>query len=254
VNNCAKGFSERVSECEKTLINEGYKVFSHRNKLYKKNDIEYAIIYFGYIVYVRYYPRSVNILILASKFGEIYSYNPEKDTLKKVGYGVNKNGYRTAFLPTGVYNNKGYLIYLHRTVSSVVLWAWTQKKPTVNELKVIKGIGTKVKMYNTVIIAEFQNKHHTNDEDYYLSNLEWNFVKRGKRHWKAVIGNDPVKDARGLMLRGEFPSNREFKERWDLSVSDSAISAMKYGNTWQVRTEPIAPMTNPMENLKDNIG
>jgi hypothetical protein len=245
---------QKINDCREKLISEGYSVVSERNNLYRKNNIEFAIILFGRIVYLRYYPRSVNILILASKFGDIYSYNPEKDTLKKVGYSVNKNGYRISYLPTGVYNNKGYLIYLCRTVSSVVLWAWTQKKPTVYELKVIKGIGTKVRMYNTVVIAEFQNKHHTNDEDYYLSNLEWNFIKRGKRHWKAVIGNDPVRDARELMLKGKFPSNREFKEKWDLNVTDSAISAMKYGNTWQVRTEPIVPMTNPMENLKDNIG
>lgn len=247
-------FVQQFTDCEKKLISEGYKLFSFRHKIYRKNNIEYAVIYYNHIVYLQLNPESRNVLILVSQFGDIFTYNPATHAFRRIQYTTNEDGYRIVMLPTGTYNHKGQHIQLCRTLSSVVLLAWTQKKPTEWELKVIKGIGTEVRLYNTVIIAEFQNGHHTNDEDYHLSNLEWNFVKRGKRHYKARIGNDPVKDARGLMQRGEFPSNGEFKAKWDLDVTDSAISQMKYGNTWQVRTEPIAPMTNPKENLKDNLG
>jgi hypothetical protein len=247
---------QQIADSKKALINEGYTLINGRHNLWQKNNIEYAIIYYGKIVYLNYCPLSMRILILVSAYGDLFSYNPENGRLTKIQYHKNKNGYRIVNLPTGTYKSSGRQKQLRRTLSLVVLLSWTQtqKKPTVWELKIIKGIGDEVRMYNTVVIAEFQNHSHINDEDYYLSNLEWNFVKRGQRHHAWKIGNKAVQDARYLYMNGMFPSISSFKSKWNLDVADCTISQMKYGNTWQVRTEPITPMTNPMEELKDNIG
>lgn len=232
---------------------EGYTVFNERYGLFVKGD-EFKLIQGTRVVCLKLYPFSTEIVLVSRFNGMVFYFNTKTGKLKEKKHSITDEGYHYMGIPTGERDEDGRQIFIIKTVSTIVLETYCGRRPTVEELKIIKGIGTEVDMYDTVVIAEFKNEHHTDYIDYCLDNLEWDFVKRGIRHHAWKIGNGPVYDARELMMNGEFPSNAAFKAKWGLDVSDSAITKMKYGDTWQVRTKPIAPMTNPMEELKDNIG
>lgn len=232
---------------------EGYKVFNERYGLFVKGN-EYKLIQGTRVICFRQYPFSTEIVLVSQFNGQVFYFNTKTGKLKEKKHSINDDGYHYMSIPTGQRDEYDRQIFVVKTVSTVVLETYDRPRPTVEELKVIKGIGTEVDMYDTVVIAEFKNKHHTDYIDYNFDNLEWDFIKRGERHHAWKIGNTPVYDARELMMNGEFPSNASFKAKWGLDVTESTISRMKYGYTWQVRTKPIAPMTNPMEELKDNIG